>query len=237
MDDKLKSEEIYMNSLNYRVRSSHQTSKGSTTLISLLVMFALMSLGLLSLRFTHQDMSSAGNLRQSKQARYVAELGLHHAITLMQQQGNYLLRTRQGPEYLVIKSNGDVDFYKRNAAGDTIKQRTIQLPIFPALTEGPKPLGLIQNRIPSYEIKVEGFSAGTAPAGQELSQSDLGTPRQHFCLMHFSARGFITEQSLSQLNREDMNEEEWRRSLDLVAEHRLKSAITLGPFLISSCAL
>ena len=212
----------------HRIYRNH--SKGSTTLISLLVLFALISLGLLSLRFTYQDMSSAGNLRQAKQARYVAELGLHHAITLMQQQGNYLLRLRQGNEYLVIKSDGVIDYYRRNNAGVANKQRSIDLPPFPALNEGPTALGSIKTRVPSYEIKVEGITQGTAPSGQELSQSDLGTTRQHFCLMHFSARGFIAEQTLPKLNPNELSDEEWKASLELVAEHRLKAALTLGPF-------
>ena len=214
----------------------HSLSKGSTTLISLLVLFALISLGLLSLRFTYQDISSAGNLKQAKQARYVAELGLHHAITLMQQQGTYILRSRQGPESLVIKSDGIVDYYRRDQAGVIVKQRSLNLGQFPALTDGPAPLGM-SNRVASYEITLEGITEGTAPSGQELSQSDLGTARQHFCLVQFSARGFVAEQTLPNLNRDQITEEAWRRSLDLVAEHRLKAALTLGPFMVSSCAL
>ena len=211
--------------------------RGSTTLISLLVLFALMGLGMLSLRFTHQEISSAGNLRQAKQARYVAEIGLHHVITLLQQQGNYLLNIRQNGEFMQIKSDGTVEYYSRDNAGVEKKQRSINLPAFSAFAEGPAALGLTQNRVPSYEIRVDGITDGPTPPGQELSQSDLGTPRQSFCLVHFNARGYIAESTFPETQRDQMNEETWRASLELLAEHRLKAGVIIGPFLIPGCEM
>ena len=213
------------------------SERGSTTLISLLVLFALISLGLLSLRSTHQEVSSAGNLRQAKQARYVAELGLHHAITLLQQQGSYLLGLRQSGENLLIDSNGDVTYFSSNADDEDVIRRSLNLPRFPAVRSGPGLLGIVQNRIPSYEVRIEGITAGPPPPGQELSQSDLGTPKQHFCLVHFSSRGFIATNNLPRLNRDELSERAWRASLELVAEHRIKAGVVLGPFLIPSCTL
>ena len=70
----------------YPYLAYRNSERGSTTLIAMLVLFALLGLGLLSMRHTYQDMSSAGNLRRAKQARYIADIGVHHALTLFQQQ-------------------------------------------------------------------------------------------------------------------------------------------------------
>ena len=66
-----------------RAQRSRVSERGSTTLIAILVLFALMGLGLLSMRHTYQDMSSAGNLRRTTQARFIAEMGVHHTLTLL----------------------------------------------------------------------------------------------------------------------------------------------------------
>ena len=72
---------------NLRLPRSHSQERGSTTLIAVLVLFALLGLGLLSMRHTYQDMSSVGNLRRATQARFVAEMGAHHAIRSHGQRG------------------------------------------------------------------------------------------------------------------------------------------------------
>ena len=163
--------------------SDRRKQKGSTTLISVLVLFALLGLGLISLQYTHQDLSSAGNLRQSKQARYVSEAGLHHAITLMQHQGAYLLAQRQANEFLVLTSTNEIRYMLRAPNGEESQRMVLNLPPFPVFEEGPAPLGRVQSQVPSYQIRIDGITQGPPPAGQELSVTDLGTPQPQFCLL------------------------------------------------------
>ena len=223
--------------LNSHLLQSHRRERGSTTLIAVLVLFALLGLGLLSMRHTYQDMSSVGNLRRATQARYVAEMGAHHAITLMQQQGSYLLGIRQPGDLLELNSQGLLSYIHRNPAGiETVRQQ-MNTPLFPGLIEGPSALGEVTSQRASYRVRIEGITDGPPPPGQELSQSDLGTPRQSYCLIQVSSYGFLSRLDLPETEREKLTESEWRAAARDVAEHRIKVAITLGPFMIQGCAL
>ena len=91
--------------------------------------------------------------------------------------------------------------------------------------------------MPSYEVRIEGITDGTPPPGQELSQSDLGTPRQSFCLIQVSSRGYLSQLELPEGNVELLTDQEWRTSAELIAEHKVKAALTVGPFMIQSCRL
>lgn len=210
--------------------------KGSTTIIALLVMFALLSLGLLSMRHTFQDVSGAGNLKRAKQARYVAEVGAHHAATLLQQQGSYLLALRQPGDLLEVDSLGRIRYISRNPAGVEQVRHIVETDPFPALIQGPAPLGDVGTHIASYRVRVEGITDGPPPPGQELSQSDLGTPRQSYCLIQLSSRGYAARTSLPENEREALTEEQWLQAAEGVAEHQIKAALTVGPFIIPGCA-
>lgn len=211
--------------------------RGSTTLIAVLVLFALIGLGLLSMRHTYQDMSSVGNLRRATQARFIAEMGAHHAITLLQQQGSYLLGLRQPGDLLELDSLGVLSYVNRNAAGVENVRQQLNTPPFPGLTDGPAPLGEVRSQRASYRVRVEGITDGPPPPGQELSHSDLGTPRQSYCLIQVSSRGYLSRLDLPENERENLTESEWRAAARDVAEHRVKVAITVGPFMIQGCAL
>jgi len=219
-------------------RGARRGARGSSTLVALLVTFALLGLGALSLRSSHQDVSSAGALRRATQARYVAEVGLHHAAALMQQQGSYLMGLRRPGEALFVQSDGLVRYAlpPLNLGDPYRPQRQVQGSPFVALSEGPAPLNLGPGRVPSYEVRVDGFADGGAPPGQELGQSDLGTPRQRFCVMEFTATGYVASTPLPTPTARAADEDAWRASLELVAEQQLKAAVVVGPFLISSCA-
>lgn len=214
--------------------------RGSSTLIAILALFGLLSLGLIAMRSAQDDIASAGNLRRTKQAQYLAEVGLHHAATLLQQQGNYMLSQRGPREYMTLTQRGTVRYWLPNPldpeAAPTL-QRELNTPPFPALVDGPDPLGLSATRVPSYEVRIEGFADAGAPPGQEISQDDLGTPRQRFCLIQLSARGFIASQENPEDTRQVLNELAWRASLTLHVEHQLKAGLVFGPFLIQSCGL
>jgi hypothetical protein len=214
-----------------------QAQRGSTTLIAILVLFALMGLGLLSMRHTYHDMSSAGNLRRAKQARFIAEVGANHAITLMQQQGSYLLGLRQPNDILELNHLGVLSYISINNAGIEALRMQINTPPLNAFDQGPKPVGELVSQVPSYEVRIEGITDGTPPPGQELSQSDLGTPRQSYCMIQVTSRGYLSRAALPEENSEALTEEQWKAAAELVAEHRVKAALTVGPFMIQSCRL
>ena len=214
-----------------------RAERGSTTLIAMLVLFALLGLGLLSMRHTYQDMSSAGNLRRAKQARYIADIGAHHAITLLQQQGSYLLSLRQPDDILELNHLGVMKYISRNPAGIETPRMQIHTTPFNALNNGPSPLGDLVSQRPSYEVRIEGITDGPPPPGQELSQSDLGTPRQSYCMFQINSRGYLSTVELPEHDNESLTDEQWRAAAELVSEHRIKAALTLGPFMIQSCRL
>ena len=218
--------------ISYRHRQ-----KGSSTLIAILVMFALLGLGLLSMRHTYHDMSSAGNLRRAKQARFIAEVGAHHAITLLQQQGSYLLSLRQANDILELNHLGALKYISRNQVGIETLRTQVQTTPLNAFTQGPEPLGTLLRQVPSYEVRIEGITDGPAPPGQELSQSDLGTPRQSYCLIQVSSRGYLSQQELPEADNAALTDDEWKAASEMVAEHRVKAAITVGPFMINSCQM
>ena len=227
--------------MKYIYSRGHQihrvNEKGTVTLIAILVLFALLGLGLLSMRHTYHNMSSAGNLRRAKQARYIAEIGAHHAITLLQQQGSYLLNLRQANDILELNHLGVMSYITRNNAGvETLRMQVNTIPM-EVFTQGPDPLGSLLSQVPSYEVRIEGITDGTPPPGQELSQSDLGTPRQSFCLIQVSSRGYLSQLELPEGNVELLTDQEWRTSAELIAEHKVKAALTVGPFMIQSCRL
>lgn len=211
--------------------------RGGTTLIAILVLFALLGLGLLSMRHTYQDMSSAGNLRRATQARFVAETGAHHAITLLQQQGSYLLNIRRPGDVLELNSQGLLTYIHRNAAGIENVRQQLNTEPFTGLTEGPSPLGELRGQRASYRVRIEGITDGPPPPGQELSQTDLGTPRQSYCLVQVSSYGYLARVDLPQNERDQLTDDEWLTAATDVAEHRVKVAITLGPYMIQGCTL
>ena len=221
----------------YPYLAYRNSERGSTTLIAMLVLFALLGLGLLSMRHTYQDMSSAGNLRRAKQARYIADIGVHHALTLFQQQGSYLLSLRQPNDVLELNHLGVLKFISRNPAGVETPRMQIETVPLRALSEGPAPIGDLVSQRPSYEVRIEGITDGPPPPGQELSQSDIGSPRQSYCMIQVNSRGYLSRLELPEHSNEELTEEQWREAAELVSEHRVKAAVTLGPFNIQSCRL
>lgn len=213
-------------------------SKGSSTLIAILALFALLSLGTIAMRSTQQDIANAGNIKRVKQARALAEIGLQHAATLLQQQGSYLLNLRRPREVMTLRQDGLVRYWLPNAADPEaaeVLQREVRTPPFPALTEGPSPLDLAPSRVPSYEVRVSGLLDAGAPPGQELSQGDLGTPQQRFCLVELTSSGVISSTAEPERTSLELDERAWRTSLQLHVEQSLKASLTVGPFLISRC--
>lgn len=213
-----------------RRRGGRRRQRGSALVLAILILFAMLGLGLLAMRSSTQNIAGSGNLRMNKQARYIAELGLHHAITLMQQDGENLLRLRglRTDSHLVIDSAGRVAAV--DDAGDEVANLARPAPSL--LAAGPEALGQFgggSGLVPSYRVRVDGFTPGPPMAGFGLHETKREA-RADFCLMHFTAEGFVASTALpdqEQLNAESGDER--------FAEHRVSAALVLGPYAGGTC--
>ena len=192
-------------------------------MLAIMILFAMLALGLLAMRTTTQNIASSGNLRASKQARYVAEVGLYQAITLMQQNGDELMRLRNSQRfsYLVLDSNGRAQAFDLddNAIGQPKAMGD------PDMLGAPAALGAALSAAlqTSYRVRVDGFFVGPPPPGN--SAGDSATPGQVYCMMQFTAAGYVADRVLP--TREQLLE---RGGADRFAEAEVKAAVVLGPF-------
>jgi hypothetical protein len=215
--------------------SRHQ--RGSALVLSIFILFAMLAMGMLAMRSATQNISGSGNLRLTKQARYVAETGLYHAITLMNRQGGGLLPLRDGVNaqgsFLVVESpRGEravSDVLVKSVDGATIDR--VSRPAPPVFSEGPSPLGPggdASGLVPSYQVEVSGFQQWACPPGfDEMALREQG---EGCCLMHFEARGVIAGEVHP--SDEDLNV---FGAADRFGEHRLKAGVVLGPFSLRGC--
>ena len=217
---------------------ARRNQRGSALILALLVLFAVLGLGMLAMRSATQNISGAGNLRLTKQARYTAEAGLHHALTLFNRQGDNLLgrRAALGLEgsTMVIESplpgagvsQGNVLVLDRNGAE---RLRFVQAgPGF--VTEGPNALGRYgeaSRLIASYRVDVEGFQPWACPQDDEEASRAQG---QGCCLMHFTSHGYVAREHTP-------NQAEQDESARQYAEHQLKAGVVLGKFSLRRCQL
>ncbi|MEE2643519.1 MAG: hypothetical protein VYD19_01185 [Myxococcota bacterium] len=204
---------------------SHHRSKGSVTLITILALFAMIGLGLLALRNTQQGISSAGSARWGKQARQLAEMGVYHAMTLLQQRGDQLFRLRRVGELLELKSNGRIAFLRRNPDQTLVTDREIPVGQFPAFLDGPPLLGELQALTGSYRVVVEHSQYAAPPAGNEVIADSTGSAGPFYCLIHLLGVGYVASAPLpDQLSLES------RLAMEHFSESRIHASATLGPF-------
>lgn len=217
---------------------THRNQRGSALILALLVLFAMLGLGMLAMRSATHNISGAGNLRLTKQARYTAEAGLHHALTLLNRQGDAILERRaalglpgstlvvESPEGNEGVAQGRVVVLDRNGVE---RARVFQAaPGF--MTDGPNPLGLFGEASglqASYRVHVEGFQPWSCPQDDAEASRVQG---QGCCLMHFTSDGYVArEHTPTQADLED--------GARRYAEHRLKAGVVLGKFSLSRCQL
>ena len=74
------------------------STRGGALIVTVVVLLSLLAVGMMAMRSATQNMSGSGNLRMSVQARHVAEVGLYHAVTLMNRQAMILLPLRDRPD-------------------------------------------------------------------------------------------------------------------------------------------
>jgi len=170
--------------------------RGSALVLAVLILFAMLGLGMLAMRSATQNIAGSGNLRLAKQARYVAEVGLHHAIKLMEVETDAILlgRSRAGGGVVTVNSAGNV----KNKDGEAI---TVALGAPPVLSVEPPALGAFQAAlVPSYEVTLDGFKA-INPVGNSGGGGQAG-----FCRVEYTSRGFVASEALPDLNEIDPEE-------------------------------
>ena len=134
--------------MNDRRRPS-KAQRGSALILTVFILFAMLGLGMLALRSATQNMAGSGNLRLGTQARYVAEMGLYHAVTLINRQGATILPQRDQPNLVggtIEIESASPDRPERSRVlfkdegGVTRQQPEMVAPSF--LTDGPPSLGV-----------------------------------------------------------------------------------------------
>lgn len=209
------------------MRRRHRHERGSALILSILILFAMLGLGLLAMRSTTQNIAGSGSLRLNKQARFIAEVGLYHAMTLMKNEGDNLLRLRlpHPDSVLEVDSTGDVNVRTAPSPDGQVRATEDRDP--PDLLNAdntPAALGdLAGGLVPSYRVVVEGFTPVQASqvAGQEIGLG-AGENGEGFCMMHFTSIGYIANNPLP--SPDDLLA---GGADDRFAEHRVKAAVPL----------
>ena len=207
--------------------------------MTVLILFAMLGLGMLAMRSATQNISGSGNLRMSMQARHVAEMGLYHAVTLMNRQASVLLPLRDGPglrdSSFLVESPRTADGGRtsrvvlRDSAGQARSERQMAAP--PFFIESPAALGVAGQAgglKPSYAVTVKGFQPWTCPPG--FDEQALARSGQGCCLIHFESNGVVAN--------EERPEQEVLDSQDaayLFAEHAMRAGVVMGPFSKRGC--
>jgi hypothetical protein len=181
-------------------RHRRRGERGSALVLAILIMLAMLGLGLMAMKTTKDNAAGTGNLRLSKQARYIAEMGLYHAVTLMEQKWGDVMPLRGGDPTTRIEVLSDGRVRVLDAAGQPLgNAATFPVPAYYQARAGgavpPAPLGRFgegARLVPSYTVTIDGFAPAAARPGFGAEQLEENT----FCLMHFTARGYIADQAL-----------------------------------------
>ncbi|MCA9541334.1 MAG: pilus assembly PilX N-terminal domain-containing protein [Myxococcales bacterium] len=200
--------------------------RGSALILAILVLFAMLGLGLLAMRTTTQNISGSGNLRLTKQARYVAEAGMYRVASMMANHRSTLpLMTlwweqqQIGPTVMTINDRGQSRVQRIGPNGDPAAPAILgpQFGGGELLSTGPEPLGQFgegSGLVASYEVRIEGLRPWAAAAGNQQATGQ-GTN----CMMHFTARGYVS--------RSPVGEDDFEAGRDdpRFAEHTIKAAL------------
>ena len=215
--------------------------RGSALVLAIFILFAMLSLGMLAMRTATQSIRGTSNARLTKQARYVAEIGLYHAITMMNREGSRLLPSRDTANMvgsrIILKSprssppeaRADVTF--RTQAGEEVVVAP-RSRVAPAVWNGPNPLGIFGETsgfVPSYAVEVTGFKPWSCPAG--FDEAALAETGQGCCLMHFESKGVI-----ARTEHPSADEYASEDGINRFAEHVLRAGVVIGPFSLQGCA-
>ncbi len=193
--------------------------RGSALVLAILVVFSMLALGLVAMRDATLNISGSGNQRMNKQARYVAELGLHHSMTLMNRMGSQILNRVRGPNYqsiLLIESDGRVAAVRPEDRDNPLGVWNLPPP------------DLLDNALghfgmqPSYRVEVDGFTFIPDNVGNDGKAAMEGGEGR--CMMHFTAHGYIANVVLPSPEQLDADER--------FAEFTLKAAAPLPAYAV-----
>ncbi|MFN3202264.1 MAG: pilus assembly PilX N-terminal domain-containing protein [Bradymonadia bacterium] len=206
-----------------------RSERGSALVLAVLILSAMLALGLMAMHTTTQTVAGSGNLKLSKQARYIAEAGLFHANTLFNSDPNVMqLRESTGCNgdcWIKVTSDGDIDAYSLNdpEAEDPLDQpEGFVEPASPDFFGGATPnalgvFGETSGLVASYYVRVEGFEPVSDPPGQ--SSRDGYT----YCLLEFTSFGYVASEAVAKpADYQNLN---FDRPF---AEHAVKSAMYLA---------
>lgn len=170
--------------MSARLRSRRSSERGSALVLAVLILFAMLGLGMLAMRSATQNIAGSGNLRLNKQARYVAEIGVHHALRLARDKTEALLGARASDQTIEVDSAGAVKKVR-----DDVKDDIEGMPGAPAvLAVEPASLGAFQvGIVPSYRVTIDGFVPVAAASGA-VGEVD--------CQMSFTSQGFVASEAL-----------------------------------------
>jgi|JI10StandDraft_1071094.scaffolds.fasta_scaffold152704_2 hypothetical protein len=204
----------------HRPIRSHE--RGSALVLAVLILFAMLGLGLLALRTTTQNIAGSGALRMNKTARFVAEVGLYHAMATMRGEAENLLALRVpfADSTLEIESTGIIRVRTAADGEGAVQNR----PVPELLDDGPAALGDLATSglVPSYRVVIDGFTLVQAAqlVGEEIGAG--GGENEGFCLMHFTSTGYVADRPLPTPEELEGADAEAR-----FAEHRVKAAVPL----------
>ena len=221
-----------------RHRHTRRGQQGSALILVVFILVAMLGLGVLAMRTATENIAGSGNLRMSIQAKYVSEMGLYHAVTLMNRQGATLLPIRDNPSFeggiieveSALPDSPDVSLVKYTDSNGVVRQSK-RMPAPSFLSDAPNPLGVAgaaSGMVPSYRVKVSGFQPWACPEGTD--EESLRQSGQGCCLIHFESRGMIAETPLP--SEETMDSE---LASNLYAEHAMRAGIVVGPMSLKGC--
>ncbi|MSP73768.1 MAG: hypothetical protein EXR76_16675 [Myxococcales bacterium] len=206
--------------------------RGSALLLAVLIVLAMLGLGVIAMRSTTQVMAASGNLRLSRQARYIAEAGLYHVATVLQQNHTYLLdkKSLMRMPTLEMTHTGDVTFVDPAPEPDVRIDDDAQVqsvpPLFTVDSVGapvPPPFGSFGTGLgllPSYRVTVDGFEF----------MGDGGPGSFGDCLVELTSRGFVAPVALPDDAAATTANAEHRYS-----EQRMKGLVELRNVLFEHC--
>jgi len=218
------------------MRSEHirrAGQRGSALILSILILFAMLGLGLIAMRSTTQNIAGSGNMRLNKQARYVAESGLYSVLGFMTAntggEGLSLMGDWQdqidNPAVVIINDRGAARVVPvgpdGRPNGPPVAERVTAVPSF--LATGPNPLGRYgetSELLTSFEVTIEGFQLWSEDnAGMGLDEGNNASRAN--CLMHFTARGYIAPVRVGEDGFDDARDD------IRFAEHTLRAGVVI----------
>lgn len=201
-----------------------RTERGNALTLAVLIVLAMIGLGMLAIRSTRQNLAGSGNLRTNKQARYIADLALHEAITFMNQTGNAVFANRPTGvgARIVLRSDGGAVYLDRNGAEVGAAAQWNRAELLQDRANRPGALGQFAQGSGlrgSFEVTVDGFRTGTPPPGN--SPPGANAPWT-YCQMEFTARGIISDEDAP--TAADLNDDE---AVSRFAEYTLRAGVVL----------